>query len=400
MNKLNFYSRTSVFLVFVCSTASVAVDALPIDFAGMNFTPTLMLSESYDDNVWNAPTINANGERSSWVTKISPEFVLTAQDRLNVYQLSYRVTREEVHSSSGDSHTDHNAAVTAHLEFNARNRLDLKTSYEDVKARRDSENNIFRESGNESESYNVGGVYGYGANTAKGQIEIKANRGSLRYNNNVSTGSMTRESERDVTELGTTLYYRIAPKTRVLAEVQHRDYDYKSSTSLLDGDSTIYRLGVAWDATAKTSGAIRIGREKKEFDASGLSSVSNPSWDATITWQPRTYSAFTLSTSSLVEEGSATENHIKRESTKLSWDHRWNNRLSSNAYYSFTNQEYTGSTNDSREDDISNFSIGVNYQFRRWMDVGLQYQYLDNDSNDPASDYDKNIIGVMVTLSL
>jgi len=386
--------------VLAMSTHAFAINPQPIEFAGLSFVPTLSVDESYDDNVWDAPSDTTNGTQSSWVTRITPAFILKAQDRQNVYQFGYKLTREEVHSSKDDSHTDHEVSALAHMEFNARNRLDLKATFQDLTQRRDAVNNFLNETGNESKSYNLGGKYGFGAKTSKGQVEVGLNRGWLRFDNNYDTGSLTRESERDVWDFDTTFYYRVAPKTRWLAEFQHHDFDYLDSNSILDGESQIYRVGITWDATAKTSGTLKIGQERKTFDDPGESTVTNPSWDASITWLPRTYSTFTLTTKSLIEEGSSTENHIETESTSLAWNHRWGVKFSTELKYTYENQDYIGDINDSREDKIQKVKVGLNYHFRRWADVGLHYEYYDDESNVDAAEYDRNVVGINLNLSL
>lgn len=386
--------------VLAMSTNAFAINPQPIEFAGMSFVPTLSIDESYDDNIWDAPSTNAMGTESSWVTRITPNFVLKAQDRKNVYQLGYKLTREEVHSSSDDSHTDHEVSALAHIEYDARNRLDLKATFQNLTERRDAVNNFFNESGNETESYNLGGKYSFGAITSKGQIDVGLNRGWLRYENNYDTGSLTRESERDIWDFDTTFYYRVAPKTRVLAEFQHHDFDYLESNSILDSESQIYRVGVTWDATAKTSGTIKVGQERKSFDAQGESTITNQSWDASITWLPRTYSTFTLTTKSLIEEGSSTENHIETDSTSLAWNHRWGVKFSSELKYTYENQDYKGNINNNREDEITKVKVGLDYHFRRWADIGVHYEYYDDESNVDAAEYDRNVVGINLKLSL
>jgi len=397
-NKITHTLSTLVLAIFSANVA--AIEPAPISFSGITLTPTLSVSEEYDDNVRNSPATNNNASISSWVTRIAPNFVLKAEDRLNIYQLTYGLTRENVTSSHDDSHTDHHAEVITHLEFDVRNRLDLYANYSEAKARTDSTNNVNGETGNESTTYSAGARYSYGTDTSKGQLEFGTQYGRLEYDNNFDTGSVTRERERDVFDLDVTFLYRMTAKTQALAEVQYHDYDYQSSTSLLDGNSQIYRLGVKWEATAKTTGEFRIGMEEKEFDLSSRASVTNPSWYLAATWAPRTYSVFTLSSNSSIDEGSATENHIESTVTNLTWDHAWSEYVSSDINYSYSNKEYFGDSNNGREDDIDSINLGMSYKLKRWLDVGVYYKYTDTESNDAASVYDRNLVGMTVDLSL
>ena len=375
---------------------AVAVEPQPIRVGGLAVTPTLMVSEAYDDNVFNAP----GKEVDSMVTSLAPSLMISAQDGFNFYQLKYDVLSERVHSSDEDSHTDHDVSAQVHLEFNSRHRLDLGASYVKQTARRDTTNRLFDETGNKSESVDVGAKYGFGAESATAQIELGLNYGQLRYDNNFNSGSLTREKERDTASADITFYYRVGPKTRLLAETIYTDYDYESSTSTLSGDSTIYRVGVEWKATAKTTGRISVGKEKKNFDTGPGSDVSKPSWAASISWQPRTYSTFTVSSYRLIEEGSSTETFIETTATELTWDHDWTARLGSHFSYGFINQEYSGLSNSGRDDDIDTLSAGLNYQMLRWLNVGLYYKYNNTDSNDSNSEYERNVFGINATMTL
>lgn len=393
-------NRLTLMLAAVASTVAannaLAVDPQSLVIGGTVLTPTLSVSEAYDDNVWAAPGKDVD----SMVTTIAPSLLLGALDGLNSYLIRYDLVREEVHSSSDDSHTDHDFLASAHLEINARNRLDFNANYVKRTARRDTTNRLFGETGNKSKSFDVGAMYGFGAESARTQIELGVNKGRLRYDNNFNSGSFTREKERDTTGLNTTLYYRLTGKTKALAEVIYTDYDYESAASLLNGDSRAYRAGLEWEATAKTTGRVSVGREHKRFDKGSQSSLSKPSWAASVEWQPRTYSTFTLGSYRLIEEGSATETSIDTTSTDLGWVHDWTSDLSSNIGYTIAKQDYDGLSNNGREDDIDTARVGLTYKMLRWMDVGLNYQFHDTESNDPNSEYDRNVVGLNITVSL
>lgn len=392
--------RLTGLILLVVPVNVMAIEPARVPLAGIAFVPTLTVSERYDNNIRNAPSDNDNAFISSWVTEISPRIILKAQDRLNIYQLSYGFSHDKVASSQQDSHTDHNAEALMHLDFDVHRRLDLYLKYIKRKNKENSTNNARNETGNESRNYYAGARYSYGTDTSKGLIEFGSQYAWLRYDNNLNTGSLTRERERNVFDIDATLLYRMTSKMQILAEFQYHDYDYTSATSFLGGDSQVYRLGVKWDATAKITGEFRIGQEKRNFNLSSRPSASNPSWHLGVSWSPRTYSVVTLNSDSFIGEGSSTENHIKSVSTTLSWKHAWSKYMSSMSSYSHHNRKYFGNTNDEREDRINRFSFYLNYELRRWLDVGVYYKYTDNQSNDSDSEFSNEVLGVTVDLSL
>ncbi len=56
------------------------------------------------------------------------------------------------------------------------------------------------------------------------------------------------------------------PKTSLLLEARHTELDYKYTASQLDSEELRYYIGATWDATAATSGTIKVGPVEKKFD--------------------------------------------------------------------------------------------------------------------------------------
>ncbi len=369
-------------------TASVwAVEPQSVDLAdGVTFTPTLQVSESYDDNI---RAVEDNAE-SSWVNGITPTFVLEAQGRQGTYALTYSADNQSYASSHNDDHTDHHLDADADFEFNSRNQLKLNAGYDKV------ENLATDTQSTEPDKFttsNVGGVYTYGAETARAQIDLGANYQELRYQN---TDRLNADKERDTTALSTTGYYRISPMTRVLLEARHTDYDYLTNTDLNSNNVGLLG-GVTWDATAKTTGTIKIGAEKKRFDNSRYDDVNGSMWEAGVSWSPRTYSTFNLKTRRGFDEGYDGAEVIKSQSTTISWDHEWLDRLSSEVSYNYTDKQYQGID---RDDKIDTFGLGLTYEMRRWLDVGIGYKYAEDDSSAVGESYERNIYAVSFTASL
>ncbi|MNZ44901.1 hypothetical protein D3C78_625390 [compost metagenome] len=373
--------------VTAASSSALAVEAMSIKLAdGLEFTPTLKVSESYDDNF---REVESN-EESSWITTIAPTFTLGAEGRKSAYKLSYTAVSDTFHSSHEDNNTDHHLTADAGMEFNDRNRLKLNAGYHDVEETAGLDQKVENDMYNTA---NVGGVYTFGAQSARAQIDLGANYEELRYTN---SDRLNADKERDTTALRSTFYYRVAPKTKVLLEGRHTDYDYVSNTSL---NSTNIGLltGVTWEATAKTTGTAKFGREKKDFDDSSIGEKSTGMWEVGATWEPRTYSRFSLNTRQGFDEGDSGASTIKTQTTTLSWNHDWAERLSSNVSYTRMDQDYQ---DIEREDTIDTFGIGLTYEMRRWLDVGLGYKYSENDSDAANESYERNIYALSFTASL
>ncbi|MCM2318348.1 MAG: outer membrane beta-barrel protein [Pseudomonas sp.] len=373
--------------VTAASSSALAVEAMSIKLAdGLEFTPTLKVSESYDDNF---REVESN-EESSWITTIAPTFTLGAEGRKSAYKLSYSAVSDTFHSSHEDNNTDHHLTADAGMEFNDRNRLKLNAGYHDVEETAGLDQKLENDMYN---TKNVGGVYTFGAESARAQIDLGANYEELRYTN---TDRINADKERDTTALKSTFYYRVAPKTKALLEGRLTDYDYVSNDRL-NSENMGLLAGVTWEATAKTTGTAKFGREKKDFDDSSIGEKSTGMWEVGATWEPRTYSRFSLNTRQGFDEGDSGASTIKTQTTTLSWNHDWAERLSSNVSYTRMDQDYQ---DIEREDQIDTFGIGLTYEMRRWLDVGLGYKYSENDSDAANESYERNIYALSFTASL
>lgn len=385
--KTIFNSSLLAIAVSVASGAAVATEPMSIALAdGIQFTPELSLDERYDDNFREVE----NHEPSSWIMNIRPTLTLDAFGRKSQYQLKYQGDREIVHSYNDDSNTDHYLDGKAGFQFNSRNKLVLAANYSKV------ENTTSVDSNTEGDKYNsrrIGGIYTFGAETARTQIDLGANRTWLRYDN---SGDRNADKERDATQLHSTLYYRIAPKTRLLGEVRHTEHEYESNTSL-DADNLALLAGITWEATAKTTGTIKVGREKKDFDSSARKDKSSGMWEVGVTWAPRTYSTFDLTAGRYFDEGEDGASAIRHTGYGLNWKHYWLERLYSTAGYDRSERDYI---DNPREDTRDKYSIGATYEMRRWLDLGFTYSYADNDSNRAGESYERNIYMLSLKASL
>lgn len=353
---------------------------------GLTFTPTLKVAERYDDNF----RAVENGEESSWITGITPTFVLAAEGRKSAYALTYSANTDIFHSSHQDDNTDHHLTADAGFEFDARNRLVLNAGYHKVEETASLDQNL------ENDRYstsNVGGLYTFGAQSARTQVDFGADYQELRYQNG---NGLNADKERDTTALKSTVYYRVAPKTRALVEARYTDYDYTTNTAL-DSNNIALLGGVTWDATAKTSGTVKIGGERKRFDDSRIDDKSGSLWEVGVNWAPRTYSTFNLTTRRALDEGDNGASAIQAQSTSLGWEHEWYDRLTSNVSYSYTDKEYQ---DVNRDDELSTLGLGLTYEMRRWLDVGVGYAYSENDSSADNESFERNIYSISFTASL
>ena len=394
------------------SGAANAIEAQNIRVSdGVLFTPTLKVSERYDDNIY----ATKNQRKSSWITNLEPSFMLSLDRAKSAYRLKYVASRDFFHSSSRDNNTDHHLTADAGFEFNSRNRLTLNAGYHKMEDTA-SDTSTPNSQNDKWNTKNIGGVYNFGARTARAQADLAVNYEELRYDNSARLANgerLNKDKERDTKSVRATGYYGIAPKTKALVEARYSDFDYKSNTNR-DSNNKALLAGVTWEATAKTTGTVKVGREKKSYDKSYYSDKSMGMWEAAVAWAPRTYSTFDFKLRRGFDEGDNyyeydsgehVSSSIKTTAYHAGWKHQWMDRLSSNLTYSYTDRKYQGDrasqalTSD-RHDKIKQYGLGVTYEMRRWLDVGLGYTRRDNDSNRATRDYKRNIYALTFNASL
>lgn len=378
---------TMAMLAGTLSAHALAVEPQSIDLAGFDFTPTLLLGERYDDNLRG----DDENEISSWVTTLEPSFQLTAEGSKTGHQLEYRATRETYHSESDASHTNHHLTLKSILEFTSRHRLRTGLGYHRIEETTDTT----LDGVNDKYSLANGELgYTFGAVTARNQIDLLGRYEQRRFQN---SGGINDDQERDTAGVTTTWYHRISPKTRTLGELRYTDHDYTTDLNNRSSVNTAALVGGTWEATAKTTGTLRVGAEKKNFDDSSRTDYTSPMWDVGLTWNPRTYSTFGITTRRAFDEGDDGASTVQDINTLLSWDHTWSPWISTELEYQILDREYKAID---REDDRTAFGAAVVYTYDRWADFKLGYRRVDNDSTSADNDYKRNLYLLIVELSL
>src|SRR5258708_36878642 len=141
------------------------------------------------------------------------------------------------------------------------------------------------------------------------------------------------------------------PKTYLLGEVRKTEIKYRSPFSVstdFSGDERRYYGGVSWEATAATTGTLKVGQLRRHFD-SGLPEAKATSWEGIITWAPRTYSVFDFYTSRQTNESTGLGNFILSEILGVNWNHAWTSvfntgvilRHQKNAFQGFNHTDKT-----------------------------------------------------------
>jgi hypothetical protein len=353
--------------------------AIRLGTSPVYFTPAIGAGVGHDDNVLMTPT----NQRSSPIYTLSPSFVLDARSAQTVFQLGYRGSFGWYKDSRQDDYANHALAGQFDVSFDRRNFLRLGADYIRASEPRGSTDRPLSSEPDEYRLTTPNFIYAFGARGARGRVEIYGDIQDKRYLNN---RAFTASGDRENRTLGGAVYFRVAPATYAVAEARGTQIRYDIA-SPNDGDERRYFAGLSWEVSAATTGTVKFGRLERDFVSPNVNDYSTTAWEATVTWAPRTYSKFDLTTLRTTNEATGLGNFIVSDIYSLAWTHDWSSVWSTGVDLRYLKDKYQGFN---RKDDTIAMGLKVGYRFRRWLTFGAEYNYIERDSNIDASDYDRN----------
>jgi hypothetical protein len=374
----------------VFRTPQEEMDSIPgFTAAGLNIIPTLGLSVGYDDNITRANI----EEIDSFFYMISPAIRVELPSDRSILAMTaaadvIRYTDSKIDNSDnwyvrGDWAWDPSTRQDFNLFAQYGEGTDARGT-----GRRQGDNGLLPFDPDDWKRFDYGGIWRYGAVGARGKLDVVAGATDLEYTNN---RDRTYLLDRDWYYVGGTFYWRVAPKTSALAQVIYTDIDYDVADS--DSEETSWLLGMTWEASARTSGTIRYGNQKKKFDNPELEDYNGPTWIAAASWRPRTYSMFTLTTTRRTQEPDGDGDYVLRKDISLAWVHDWASRFGTVVEVGYGEDDYRP---DGRTDDLFYWSVGGRYMFNPHFRFGASIQGYDRDSDIEEYDYKRHIY--MLTL--
>jgi len=371
------------------SGAASGAGATQIGTSPIYFSPFIGVAVGRDDNV----LLTRDNQRDSTYYVVSPGLKFEARDANKVFQLNYQSQIGRYADSEEDNYIDHTVDAQFDAAFDRRNFLRLGLQY---LRGHDPRNATDRGIGATPDKYRLttpSATYAFGAPGAAGRVELYYSANDRRYlNNRATTAAFDRKGQ----EFGGAFFARIAPKTYFVAEARTNDFSYRQAGSLLNSDERRYFGGISWEATAATTGTVKVGRMEKRFDSS-IPEFSGTAWEALITWAPRTYSRFDFYAGRSTNESTGLGSFIVSEIAGVTWTHSWNSSVSTAVLVRFQKDDYQ---NFDRNDDVRYVGLKVGYRFRRWLTLGAEYSHTQRDSDRPLFEYDKNLYLLTATASM
>lgn len=378
---------------------AVAQSAASIDLGGFDLFPSLKAEFGHDDNLLR----DNDNEVESWKSTIAPEFIIVNSFGLNQIQAGYRVERGDYFSSQQDNYTDHLLNLLGEFDLNARNRFSLEAIYQDDHDDRGTSFTIGQGDilarPDQYKSTQIDATYSYGAMTSKGRLDLNLGYSTRDYDINTPT---YRSRDRDTRTVSGTFYYNLMPATDLTLDVIYNDIDYDFAidpSAPLDSEEIRTLVGVEWETTAITTGYVKVGHRRKDFDNGSRENFSGLDWRVGVTWDLRTYSTIDVTTFTTTNETNGVGDFIDTQTYRVSWDHEWLDRLSTTLRFAYSEDEYTGS-GATRVDDNITASASLNYAMRRFLVIQAGYTHDKRNSTQDTIDFDRNIVSLTVNVTL
>ena len=399
-------SKASAVAVGLIASGAAWSEPGHVDVGPFKVEPTASTQLSYIDNLYRSP----EDETSSMEFELTAAMRAFMQSGGTDFEVNAEITQDWYSESSDDDVTDYSVGFSLDQSLTGQQQVSLSGDF--------SRSHEDRGSG-----LSQGGAAGLSGNDAPVEFDTTKFAGSYtladfgfvidRLTLDVSNSEKEYVNFKDVTEIfdtdtfdyGAKLEMDLTGKTSVNIAGNWSDIDYpnpKADTASLSAEEFTATVGITWEATGKTTGSISVGYYDREFDDPARPDDDGPRWDASVTWNPKTYTSFTF-TSSQTSDGTrgfdvvTTGDYISTENYGVAWNYSFKSGASTSVSWSLGANEYVGSE---REDDRTTWRAEYTRELDRWIFFNAGYEYEELDSTDPNLSYDRNMIyfGLDMTL--
>ncbi|HEX4885443.1 MAG TPA: outer membrane beta-barrel protein [Casimicrobiaceae bacterium] len=344
--------------------------------------PTLGAGIGYNDNLTGEP----GKPLDSPLLLIAPQLVAETKSGGHAFSATYSGSYGHYTSSSDNDFDDHAFVLASSSQFTARADLDATAFYlidHDVAG---SVSRAYRGTPDVWHAAGVDATFGYGARDAQGRIEAQAGVTDKRYKTNLE---VTEAFDVRTWNAAARFFYRVAPLTRLLAELRYTDYDYTQQGSPLDSSETRLTLGATWEATAATRGIVKVGYVAKRFRDDAVDDYGGPTFEAAVRWLPLTYSRVEAIASYAPVDTTGSGLYSLDTAFAIRWVHDWKSYLQTRVVASYVKSDYEGVD---RKDHVARIGVGGFFDARTWLRFGLEFAHENHGSTDPAFDFTRNLV--------
>lgn len=375
-------------------------DAVGIRAGSFMIFPELELGVTFDDNVFGTQT----NTDSDIYYGVSPS--VSIESDFGRHELNFNgYTDSRFYSSdTSEDRFDWGVAADGIIEVSQFTQIQANAGYDELTEDRTSTNRVA--GGIEPTEYDV---FNAGITLNQRFNRLTASAGA-RYTENdyqddaaIGGGTIDQDfRDHDKLEIPVRLSYDVSPDTSIFVAGSYntRSYDQQPPAVAVNRDSDGYDVGIgaAFDFTNLIRGEAFVGYLSQEYDQVGFQSVDGIDFGLSGEWYASELTTVTAGINRTVEESSSAGSSGHLDTTfNVGIAHELQRNIILSADASFLDVDFEGIT---RQDETISAGVGVQYLVNRNAELALGYDYTSRDSNAIGQDYDKNVVGLSLTLKM
>lgn len=399
-------TSTSIYIMFVAAAAH-SIEPADISLGIFKVTPKVAISNVSDSNIY-LSNKSIDKEISSNISSAHPSLHIQTKDQTReIYSDLYlNAARYSDTPQGNDDYTDFGFSIGAKLGQGNRQSLFLNAKSDHLHDNRGTafttgQSSAFEEPDKYTQN-NLELNFQLGQKKSKMLLNLGLSNLSKEYTNNETTNSARNY---DANTFDGNFRYKTFSKLSMITQVIVKEIDYDQnlpaigpSPQTFDGDELSAFLGIAWKATAKTSGEFKYGQLRKTFDDPNLQDIDNTNtWELNSKFEPSTRALFTITSISTIAENEGTGTAKETKLSEISWSQKLPQKIISNIKYSLTEDIHS---NSNRDDDTAAVAFNLAYNLKRWISFSIGHSKIERESSISQFDYDKRIsqIGMIISL--
>lgn len=361
--------------------------------------PSVALDTAYNSNIFAI----SNNKTDDWVTVVEPALRL---QNLPTTRHNFRADlslRQGIYASnSSENYTDYSAGVASRL--NARDTVwfDGGFTFNHIHEDRTSPN----VAQTTAEPLEYDHTYASVMGTYKPGL-MRASFGgtwdNYQFDNTAQTGGgqvIQNDRDRDEYRLHGEVAYEFRPQYEVFLSAGVNTIKYKRNEFVVgpntytgnnrDSDGFDVLGGVRFDITSMIRADLGVGYLAQSYNQTGLSDIDGFNLHGDLAWNVTPLTTLNLGFDRTVQETVSTGSSGYLETAlNIGVDHELKRNIIVSVGAQYASQDYEGTN---RQDDVLGFTTRGTYKMNRNMNWVLEYFYDQRDSNQTASDFDRNII--------
>lgn len=375
--------------------ASICCLSAAVNAQEAGFSAEIDSRLTHDDNILRT---SKNNEQSDTSLVVAPELTLAGVLGKQRFAVTYNGEYAKYFDDSDVDYTDHDIRFKADFDHSNRLTSSFDVGYKDKHEDFGDLNTIFNNltEFNRYTEKQINGQLGYGKQDSFGQLVLGLGYADKEYDNN---NQEFRSSERDTASLA--FYYRIAPRTRLLAEVVYQDYSFNPEVGFIDLDNEYirYQVGVEWALTNQLEGTVKVGYQDRDYRLDTLRDIDGLSYEADIEWKPNTYTRVGITAKrESIDSSLESAGGFLRTSYGLTVKHGFTERTKLDAQIGYSKDELVFGV--SRQDTRHTAKLGLLHDLLTWVELGANVAYEDRKSTLELAEYQVNSVNLTVKVLL